>query len=114
MLNKILSVSIVEKSKDRIINLNRKLFVLEQNTQPTLYLDKILDLNTNGLAQTRPVIQNLNEPDVDLYAWIGNTPAGSGYGGMGYIGGNCDNQWNLKTSLTRGPSRGVIETAEVI
>ena len=85
-----------------------------QNTQPTLYLDKILDPDNGGLDQTRPEIERLNEPDVDLYAWIGNTPAGAGYTGMGYLGGNCDNQWNLKTSLTRGPSRGVIETAEVI
>ena len=93
---------------------NRYLFVVVQNTQPTIYLDKILDLNTDGLDQTIPEVRNLNEPDVDLYAWFGNTPAGSGKTGKGYIGGNCDNRWNQKTSLTRGPSRGVIETAEVI
>ena len=85
-----------------------------QNTQPTLYLDKILDLNNDGLGQTRPEVERLNEPDVDVYAWVGNTPEGAGFSGMGYTGGACDSKWNYKTSLTRGPSRGVIETAEVI
>ena len=69
-------------------------------------------MNTDGLAQTRPLIQNLNEPDVDLYAWIGNTPEGSGTTGMGYGGALCSGSY--RTSLTRGPSRGVVETAEVI
>ena len=75
-------------------------------------MDKVLDLNTDGLDQTRPEVERLNEPDVDLYAWIGNTPEGNGYTGMGYVGVACSG--TVRTSLTRGPSRGVVETAEVI
>ena len=91
---------------------NECIFVIIQNTQPTLYLNQILDLDNNGLDQTRPEVERLNEPDVDVYAWIGNTPEGSGTSGMGYGGALCSGTY--RTSLTRGPSRGVVETAEVI
>jgi len=86
--------------------------IILKNTQPTLYLDKVLDLNTDGLDQTRPEVERLNEPEVDLYAWIGNTPEGNGYTGMGYVGVACSG--TVRTSLTRGPSRGVVETAETL
>ena len=56
--------------------------------------------------------RRLNEPDVDLYAWINNR--GSCTGVAAGIGGACDNRSHRKVSLTRGPSRGVVETAEVI
>ena len=72
-----------------------------------------MDIGNNGLGETRTIIQGLNEDDVDVYAWIGDNCEGCSYSGMGYLGGVCDNQWNYRTSLTRGPSRGVIETAEV-
>ena len=72
-----------------------------------------MDIGNNGLPETRTIIQGLNEPDVDVYAFIGDNCEGCSYSGMGYLGGVCDNQWNYRTSLTRGPSRGVIETAEV-
>ena len=63
----------------------------------------------NGLVG---LTRRLNEPDVDLYAWINN--AGSCTGVAAGIGGACDNRSHRKVSLTRGPSRGVVETAEVI
>ena len=57
-------------------------------------------------------VRRLNEPDVDLYAWINNKGRCSGVAAG--IGSACDNRYFRKTSLTRGPSRGVVETAEVI
>ena len=48
---------------------------------------------------------------MDLYAWINNK--GSCTGVAAGIGTACDNTYFRKTSLTRGPSRGVVETAEV-
>ena len=56
--------------------------------------------------------RRLNEPNVDLYAWINNR--GSCSGVAAGIGTACDNQSFRKVSLTRGPSRGIVETAEVI
>ena len=55
-------------------------------------------------------MQKLNEPDVDLYAWIVNSGS---YTGIAYLGSACEIR--RKTSLTRGPSRGnaIVETAEV-
>ena len=73
-----------------------------------------MDLDNDGLKETRPEVERLNEPDVDVYAWVCDTPEGAGTSGRGYRGGACDSKWNYKTSLSRGPSRGVIETAEVI
>ena len=73
-----------------------------------------MDIGDNGLGKTKTIVQSLNEPDVDVYAFIGNKCEGCSYTGMGYLGGACDKSpWHTKTSLTRGPSRGVIETAEV-
>ena len=62
-----------------------------------------------GLSVTADQVE-INEPDVDLYAWITN---GGGSNGIAYTGGACSVRW--KTSLTRGPSRynAIIETAEV-
>ena len=88
-----------------------------QNSQPTLYMDEILELGRklgelgSGLSRTKSEVRRLNEPDVDLYIWINNEGY---YYGQAYVGFACDNTWYQKTSLTRGPSRGVIETAVVI
>merc|ERR1712165_209891 len=88
--------------------------IILENTQAPVYTDQILDIGNNGLPETRTIIQDLNEPDVDVYAFIGDNCEGCSYSGMGYLGGVCDNQWNYRTSLTRGPSRGVIETAKTL
>ena len=84
-----------------------------QNSQPTLYIDEILWLGQDwpGLSRTKSEVKRLNEPDVDLYIWINNEGS---YTGQAWVGTACDNTWYQKTSLTRGPSRGVIETAEVV
>ena len=84
-----------------------------KNSQPTLYMDEILDINRSGLSieRTKSEIRRLNEPDVDLYIWITNKGISAG---RAFVGSACDNTLYRKTSLTQGPSRGVIETAEVI
>ena len=63
-----------------------------------------------GLKETISEVRRLNEQDVDLYAWICNEGT---YSGVAPLGAACDNIRYRKSSLTRGPSRGVIETAEV-
>ena len=65
-----------------------------------------------GLEETASEVKKLNDPDVDLYAWI--TDGGDG-AGRAYIAGACDSRRHRKTSLTKGPSRrnAVVETAEV-
>ena len=50
----------------------------------------------------------VNETDVDLYAWFNNNGSCTG---LAYGGVACHQAF--KTSLTRGPSRGIVETAEV-
>ena len=84
-----------------------------------------MDIGNNGLGETRTIVQNLNKKEnenVDVFAWIGDTCTtidtngetnDCSWTGMGYTPGACDKQGNYRTSLTRGPSRGVIETAEV-
>ena len=87
--------------------------MVEQNDHPTLYLDKILLLDDadTGLAEAEKEVIRLNEPDVELYAWINNDEA-SDYAGVGRIKAVCG---RTKSSLTKGPSRhnSVVETAEV-
>ena len=68
----------------------------------------LIDEADSGLAEAEAEVIRLNEPDVDLYAWISGVE--SGYNGVAGIGEACGTK---KSSLTRGPSRGVVETAEV-
>ena len=71
-----------------------------------------LDEADSGYNSLQGVVRNLNEPDVDLYVWITNDP--TGYNGIAQIAGACDNFNYWKSSLSKGPRRGVVETAEVI
>ena len=89
---------------------NSTILYFIQNTQPTLYLNTVLEC-WKGIRDLISEVRRLNEPDVDLYAWINNK--GSCTGVAAGIGSACDNVSHRKTSLTRGPSRGVVETAEV-
>ena len=60
---------------------------------------------TNGLAYTVTLVEGLNEPDVDLYAWITDTRAGGGgVAGVAYVGKACDNLYWRKTSINSGPT----------
>ena len=86
-------------------------YFIEQNNHPTHYLDEILlfDGTNSGLHQTFEYVNQLNEPDVEVYAWITDH---DGSNGVAALGGACN--WP-RSSLTRGPSRSnsVVETAEV-
>ena len=64
----------------------------------------MVDGAANGLAETVPLVQSLNEPSVDLYAWMSDTRDGGGVAGWAYTGKACDNNYWQKTSLTSGPT----------
>ena len=68
----------------------------------------------DGLGKTAKEVKRLNDPDVDIYIWINDLPKGGGLLGQAYTSGACDANIRRRTSLSRGPSRGVVETAEVI
>ena len=55
-------------------------------------------------------IKRLHETDVAYYAIIINRGCNGASGGVGTA---CDNKNWEKVSISRGPTRGVIETAEV-
>ena len=65
----------------------------------------------------KEIIKNHNDNDVDMYLFFTDktTHRGRGYitGKAAGIGGACDNVGYRKYSLTYGPTRGVIATAEV-
>ena len=71
----------------------------------------LLDDANTGLAEANKEVIRLNEPDVELYAWI-NNEAVDGIAGVGGLEVACG---RMKSSLTRGPGRrnSVVETAEV-
>ena len=78
----------------------------------------IVDEDPNGLAKTVELVEELNQEDVDLYAWITNTRDDSGTAGVAYIGGACDNSRWYKTSINSGPtlssSGGIIVLAHTL
>ena len=93
--------------------------------QPNFEVKEVLDLRKSSLALETAAEEafRINDPDVAVYAVIVNTPAGGGVTGIAYTGGACKNRpaktsagkiLSMKTSVTRGPARGVVETAEVI
>ena len=55
-------------------------------------------VSPSGIEETSNIIRSLNEPSVDLYAWISSTT--DGMGGWAYRPGACDNSHFLKTSIT--------------
>ena len=64
----------------------------------------VVDEDPNGLDKTVELVEELNEKDVDIYAWITNTRDGSGTAGVAFLGKACDNSAWLKTSLNSGPT----------
>ena len=55
-------------------------------------------------------VERINEPDVAIYTVIINDGCNGASGGVGTA---CDNEEFKKVAIARGPTRGVIETAEV-
>ena len=64
----------------------------------------IVDEDPNGLDKTAELVEELNEKDVDLYAWITNTRDKSGTAGVAFLGKACDNSAWQKTSINSGPT----------
>ena len=80
-----------------------------KNTYETFYISEELQCPSGRKAAIRTV-KRLHETDVAYYAIIINRGCNGASGGVGTA---CDNKNWEKVSLARGPTRGVIETAEV-
>ena len=68
-----------------------------------------LDEDNTGLEYTRDWVFTNGNAAIDLYVWTTNSQ--TGYSGIAYRPGACNGRY--RTSLTAGPYRGVVETAEV-
>ena len=80
-----------------------------QNTYEPFYVSEELQCPTGRKAAIR-AIKRLHETDIAVYAIIINRGCNGASGGVGTA---CDNKNWEKVSIARGPTRGVIETAEV-
>ena len=68
-----------------------------------------IDQQETGIDYTASWIESNGNANIALYVWITNlNPA---YDGIAFRGGACNGR--KRTSLTYGPSQGVVETAEV-
>ena len=80
----------------------------------TMFYNETLSVNPTNLRKLSTKTKELNEDEVDMYAWIVD---GGGDNGVAWLGAACKTGTGeqSKTSLTRGPSRynAIIETAEV-
>ena len=76
-----------------------------------IFIDQNLELDEDntGLYYTRDWVIANGSADIDLYAWTTNSA--TGFAGIAYSPGACSGKF--RTSLTAGPRRGVVETAEV-
>ena len=81
----------------------------------TLFYNETLPVNLESLRKLSAKTAELNDEEVNLYAWIVD---GGGDNGIAWLGSACKtgSGENSKTSLVRGPSRynAIIETAEVV
>ena len=80
-----------------------------KNTYETLFINKKLECPL-GRRKAIRALRNLGEHDVAMYGIVINRGCGGVAGGIGVA---CDNSRFRKVSLARGPTRGVVETAEV-
>ena len=80
----------------------------------TLLYNETLKVNYESLKKLSVKTAELDEDEVDMYAWIVD---GGGDNGIAWLGTACKtgSGMNSKTSIVRGPSRyhAIIETAEV-
>ena len=75
--------------------------------------DGVLSVGTSGLYALSRKTQELDDDTIALYTWVVNGAGqinGVAFGGFACITGTGGPS---KTSMTRGPSRGIVETAEV-
>ena len=80
-----------------------------KNTRDTFYVDQEWAC-PSGRAAAIEEVERINEPDVAIYTVIINDGCNGASGGVGTA---CDNEEFKKLAIARGPTRGVIETAEV-
>ena len=80
-----------------------------------MFYNETLPVNLESLRKLSAKTAELNENEVNMYAWIVD---GGGDNGIAWLGSACKTGTgeNSKTSTVRGPSRynAIIETAEVI
>ena len=69
----------------------------------------MIDVGDTGLLYTFRWIESNGFANIDVYAWITNSDMG--ISGIAFLGVACNG--GKRTSLTAGPRRGVVETAEV-
>lgn len=81
-----------------------------KNTYETFFVNEELMCPTSRRKAIRTV-KKFNEHEVALYAIVINRGCNGASGG---IGAACDNRNFKKVSIARGPTRGEVETAEVI
>ena len=80
-----------------------------KNTRHTFYVDQEWAC-PSGRAAAIEEVERINEPDVAIYTVIINDGCNGVSGGVGTA---CDNEEFKNVAIARGPTRGVIETAEV-
>ena len=80
-----------------------------KNTRDTFYVDQEWACPSGRIPAMKEV-ERINEPDVAIYTVIINDGCNGASGGVGTA---CDNEEFKKVAIARGPTRGVIETAEV-
>ena len=76
-----------------------------------MFIDKTLSCSERSLDDSIAEVRRINDPDVDVYAWIVNQYRWCA--GIAWLGAACDNIDLKKSSISAGPKRGVVETAEV-
>ena len=84
-------------------------FSCVKNTRDTFYVDQELACPSGRISAMNEV-ERINEPDVAIYTVIINDGCNGASGGVGTA---CDNEEFKKVAIARGPTKGVIETAEV-
>ena len=84
-------------------------FSCGKNTRDTFYVDQEWAC-PSGITPAMKEVKRINEPDVAIYTVIINDGCNGASGGVGTA---CDNAEFKKVAIARGPTRGVIETAEV-
>jgi len=116
---------VMTHSQAHFLHSSLKHKIIFEVTQTPFEVDDFLTVDNVTLAieKAGTKVLRINDPDIALYAVFINLPIdpNKGAGGAAYLGGACNDEpvekiyrYLEKTSITRGPSRGVVETAETL